>query len=149
MTPVRVERAHLAPIAALERNAFVHPWSEKALEILCEEGGVGFVCMHNGKAIAYAGMQIVLDEGAITNVATHTDYRSRGLGRTVLAALLEAARQTGVQTVTLEVRPSNAPAIALYERLGFVVVGRRKHFYTAPVEDALVMLCTLGEACGD
>ena len=144
MTPVRVERAHLAAIAELERNAFVHPWSEKALEILCLEGGLGMVYMQGDRALAYAGMQVVLDEGAITNVATHTDHRGRGLGRAMLSALLEEAKRMGVVTVTLEVRPTNAPAIALYERLGFTVVGKRKHFYTAPVEDALVMLCTLG-----
>ena len=141
MTPVLVAREHLAAIADLERAVFPHPWSEKALELLCTDGGFGVVLMQEGRALAYAGMQVVLDEGAITNVATHPEYRRRGLGAQLFEALFLEARRRGVRAVTLEVRVSTQPAIALYEKFGFATVGRRKRFYTAPVEDAFVMEC--------
>ena len=87
------------------------------------------------KAIA----QILLDEGYITNVAVSPDCRRQGVGRALIAALTAAARTQRLAFVTLEVRASNAPAIALYEGAGFVRVGVRKNFYAAPTEDAVLM----------
>lgn len=145
MTPVRVERAHLPAIAALEREAFSHPWSEKALELLCTDAAIGFVVMDGARAAAYGGMMCVAGEGQITNIATSPDYRRRGLGAAVLAALLEKARELGLTEISLEARESNTPAIALYEKFGFFVAGKRPRFYTDPVETALVMLCPVGE----
>ncbi len=145
MTPVRVERAHLAAIAQLEREAFVHPWSEQALELLCTDTAFGFVLMEGERALAYGGMMCVAGEGQITNIATAPDRRGKGLGATVMAALLAHARTLGLSPISLEVRESNAPAIALYEKFGFAVAGKRPRFYTNPVETALVMLCPPGD----
>ena len=78
-------------------------------------------------------------------IATHPDHRRRGLGRLVLAALLEQARARGLVEVTLEVRESNLPAIALYSGFGFEQVGYRPRFYSHPVEAALIMRCQLRE----
>ncbi len=143
MTPVRIEKKHLAPVAALERAVFHAPWSEEALALLTGDSALGFVVMHGECAAAYGGMLCVLDEGQITNIATHPDHRRLGYARRVVAALLDAARARGLVTVTLEVRESNAAAIALYESFGFEAVGKRPRFYTHPTEAALVMALSL------
>ena len=145
MKPVRVERAHLAAIAQLEREAFVHPWSEEALALLCTDAAFAYVILEGERALSYGGMMCVAGEGQITNIATAPDHRGQGLGAKVMAALLEKAREMGLSPVSLEVRESNAPAIALYEKFGFTVAGKRPRFYTNPVETALVMLCSPGE----
>ena len=139
----RIERADLARIATLERACFTHPWSEEALALLCTDTAFGFVCLDRDTAVAYGGMLTVLDEGQIINIATSPAHRGQGLGTAVLSALLEHARERGLVSVTLEVRLSNAPAIALYRKLGFAELGRRKNFYTQPTEDAFVMGVTL------
>lgn len=136
----RLSPDHLADVAALERLCFAEPWSESSLAMLTREGGVGFAVCEQGRAVAYGGMLTVLDEGQITNVAVHPDCRRRGYGRAVTEALLSYARQTGLASVSLEVRESNAPAIALYTALGFATCGKRQGFYRKPTEAALVMV---------
>ena len=143
MTLVRVERAHLAAIAALEREAFVHPWSEESLEILCTDTAIGYVLMDGERAVAYGGMMCVAGEGQITNIATSPDYRRQGLGARVMDALVSTARERGFYEISLEVRESNAPAIGLYEKIGFAAMGKRPRFYTCPVEAAIVMVLSL------
>lgn len=107
--------------------------------MLLEPDNLGVVVMEEGKAIAYGGMTTILDEGSVANVATHPDYRGRGLGGMIVNALLDAARERGLTSVFLEVRVSNAPARHLYEKAGFSVIGTRKGFYRHPVEDGLAM----------
>ena len=144
MSAIRVRREHLGGIAALESLCFAEPWSEKSLELLVGNTAFGLTCLDaEGVPVAYVGMMTVLDEGQITNVATHPEHRRKGLADKLLAALLCEARRLGLQTLSLEVRKSNAAAIALYEKHGFRVVGKRNHFYQNPREDALVMLCSL------
>ena len=150
MTPVRISQAHLRAVAELERSVFHAPWSEESLQLLIGEQAVGFVIMQGEIAACYVGMLCVLDEGQITNVATHPDFRRQSLARRTLAALLDHAEQRGLATVTLEVRESNAAAIALYESFGFSTVGKRPRFYTHPSEAALIMSLTLsGQNNGD
>ena len=130
---------HLSAIAELEILSFSEPWSCESLRILTKDGGFGVVALLDGRAVAYGGMTFVLDEGSITNIATHPDFRSRGLGHRVVRALLDEAEKRGIVSVFLEVRPSNAPALALYCGEGFAEVGRRKNFYRLPTEDAIQM----------
>ena len=89
--------------------------------------------------VGYIGVQTVLDEGYINNVAVHPEYRRRGIAAALISLLAEQAQAIGLAFMTLEVRESNAPAIALYEKLGFTTVGRRKNYYEKPREDAILM----------
>lgn len=135
---------YLAGVSKLERLCFPNePWSEQSLLVLCREHGTGFVALsEEGAVLAYVGMTYAADEGSITNVATHPDTRRQGLGRAVVSALLTQAKALGLANVYLEVRVSNEAAIALYRSLGFEEIGRRRHFYRQPTEDALLMKAT-------
>jgi ribosomal-protein-alanine N-acetyltransferase len=143
-TVLAMTEAQLDGVAHLEQLCFPHePWSADSLSVLCRENGIAYVTREqDGTISAYVGMQYAADEGSITNVATHPDYRRRGCAGAVLTALLAFAKEHDIQSVFLEVRPSNAAAIALYTHYGFEVVGRRKNFYRTPTEDALIMRAT-------
>lgn len=131
---------HIPEVASIEKLCFSSPWSEKSLELLTHDGiGVGMVSKADGKVCAYGGMLCVLDEGQITNIATHPDYRRQGYAAGVLDALIKYARNNKFSLITLEVRESNKGAIALYTSCGFTVVGKRKDFYTKPTESGLIM----------
>lgn len=141
----RLQKEDLLAVAALEALCFSRPWSENALSLLLGEGAVGFVCLADGEVAAYGGMMLTPWDGQVTNIATHPKHRRRGYGRLVTEALLKTAEESGAEEVSLEVRASNAGAIALYEGLGFETAGVRKGFYQNPREDALVMIKTLGK----
>lgn len=140
-TVCRLEPKHLGGVAELERLCFpAEPWSENSLLTLCRESGVGFAAIEaDGTVSAYVGMTYAAGEGSITNVATHPAYRQGGRASAVLEALLAFVQTYCPEGVYLEVRPSNQAALALYARYGFVAVGRRKNFYRAPLEDALIL----------
>ena len=138
MTVAEMQECHLAALARIEKACFHAPWSEQMLR---EELGRGIflVAERAGEAVGYVGCQTVLDEGYITNVAVDPACRRQGIARALIDALQRRAAAQGLAFVTLEVRASNAPAIALYEQAGFAPVGTRKNFYTAPTEDAVLM----------
>ncbi len=144
MTVVPMAECHLAALAEIEKACFHAPWSETMLREELDKG-IFLVAERDGQAIGYVGCQTVLDEGYITNVAVSPDCRRQGIGRALIEELAQRARAQGLSFVTLEARASNAPAIALYEGAGFVRVGVRKNFYTAPSEDAVLMTLFLKE----
>lgn len=139
MQIVTLGREHLSGVAKIEQECFSQPWSEKALEILLSDNAVAVVAVLDGEAVAYAGMTSVLDEGQITNVATLPSYRRRGFSHALLAELVARAKAKGISSIFLEARVSNVPALSLYESLGFCRIGMRRRFYSAPVEDAVLM----------
>ncbi len=140
MTLKLLQPGDIPAVAALEAQCFHTPWSAAALAYLTGSDAFGVVCLdESGTALAYAGITVSLDDGALTNVATAPAARRQGLGEQVLRALMEEARRRGVTHFSLEVRESNFPAIRLYEKLGFRAVGKRPRFYTDPAEAALVM----------
>ena len=139
MQIVTLGREHLSGVAKIEQECFSQPWSEKALEILLSDNAVAVVAVLDGEVVAYAGMTSVLDEGQITNVATLPSCRRRGLARAVLEELIARAEEKGISSIFLEARVSNVPALSLYESLGFCRIGMRRRFYSAPVEDAVLM----------
>ena len=128
-----------ASVAFIEEQCFAEPWSASSLLMLTQANAFGIVCKIDGTLAAYGGMICVLDEGQITNIATLPDFRRRGLAKKVLLAMLDEARERKLSFVTLEVRESNAAAIALYEQLGFVKLGKRPNFYRKPTEAAVIM----------
>ena len=128
----------LPAVAHVERFSFAIPWSEESLKMLTTPPNYGFVAEIGGKIAGYIGILGVLDELEVTNVATLPEFRRRGVGRALVSALLDYAREENFRRVTLEVRESNAPAIALYESLAFTPCGLRKNFYTQPNEHAII-----------
>ena len=141
LIPMTME--HIPQVAALERACFSRPWSEESLQSeLWNDSAVIIVAeSEDGAVLGYAGLQTVLDEGYITNVAVDQTYRRQGIADELIAAFVRFG-QAKLAFLTLEVRASNAPAIALYAKHGFVEVGRRKNYYDDPKEDALLMTLT-------
>ena len=126
-------------IAGLEQECFADPWSKDAVLESAESGVLFLLFEEKGEILGYAGMQIVLDEGYVTNVAVNRNHRKKGIGNALVKGLISAARERELSFVSLEVRPSNTAAISLYSKLGFAEVGRRKNFYSHPTEDGLIM----------
>ena len=134
----------LGEAAEIERLCFSEPWSPEALLYMCKSPNTHAVAvMIDGRLAAYGGCEFVPPEANIVNIATHPDFRRRGLGRALLHALLTVAKERGCEQVALEVRASNEAAIRMYEEAGFSTAGRRRGFYRDPREDALVMLCPI------
>lgn len=141
LTPMTAE--HIPQVAALERTCFSRPWSEEALQgELWNDAAVVIVAEgEDGSLLGYAGLQTVLDEGYINNVAVDPAYRRQGVADELISAFVRFGAAK-LAFLTLEVRASNAPAIALYAKHGFEEVGRRKNYYDDPREDALLMTLT-------
>lgn len=137
---VPMDRSHLGQIAQLERECFSSPWSEEMLAQELYNDNASYVVAQgeDGTVLGYAGLQVVLDEGYIDNVAVRPDCRRQGIASALLGAF-ERFAQAHLAFLTLEVRASNTPAIALYEAHGFVREGVRKNYYTNPREDAVIM----------
>lgn len=138
IVPMRCE--HVAALAELEQLCFSQPWSQNSLEHALEDP-LAFFCVaeQESAVLGYAGMYCIVPECDVTNVAVFPYARGKGVGTALVRALLDHAWSKGADVVTLEVRASNIAAQALYERLGFVSVGRRPGFYAAPKEDAVMM----------
>ncbi|MCI8970709.1 MAG: ribosomal protein S18-alanine N-acetyltransferase [Oscillibacter sp.] len=136
---------HLDEVAELERVCFPDPWSRNMLKEELENDLAAFLVALDGEgAVAgYAGLQVVLNEGYILNVAVRPDCRRQGVAGQLLQVFLNFARGNRLSFLTLEVRASNYAAIALYGSRGFRGVGRRKNYYEHPREDAVIMTLDL------
>ncbi len=127
-------------IAELEKICFSDPWSEKSIASeLCNPLSYWLVADDNGIITGYVGSQAVLDAADMMNIAVAPDYRRQGIGQALIEGLIDHLVQKNVIALLLEVRVSNAPALFLYEKLGFEQVGRRRGYYHNPREDALVL----------
>lgn len=132
---------HLDEIAELEQICFSTPWSRNMLAEELDNACSAFLVALDdaGHVAGYAGLQVILDEGYITNVAVRPECRRQGVAGQLLAVFLNFAQGNRLAFLTLEVRASNYGAIALYGGLGFRSVGRRKNYYEHPKEDAIIM----------
>ena len=140
---VPMDRSHVDQIAQLERENFSIPWSETQLEDALYNDAASFIVAgdEEGNVIGYAGLNVVLDEGYINNIVVEEAARRHGVASALLEVYCRFAA-VNLAFLTLEVRKSNAPAIALYEKHGFEQVGLRPGFYSRPREDALIMTRT-------
>jgi ribosomal-protein-alanine N-acetyltransferase len=131
----------LDDVLAIERASFQTPWSRGAFRYELTQNRVArcLVVRSGRRLVGYLCLWEIGHEIHITNLAVHPGLRRRGMARTLLGAVLEDARRRGVGLVFLEVRPTNAQALSLYESFGFQVIGRRKGYYFDTGEDALVM----------
>lgn len=137
---VPMDRSHLREIADLERLCFSTPWTENMLAEELYNDAASYIVAEgeDGQVLGYAGLHVVLDEGYIDNVAVLPTCRRQGIAGKLLDVFCRFG-QEHLAFLTLEVRESNTAAIALYERAGFVQAGRRKDYYQAPKEDALLL----------
>ena len=137
---VPMDRSHIEQIAALERECFSTPWSEAMLTEVLFDSQASFIVAESedGGVLGYAGLQVVLDEGYIDNIAVEPNARRHGVADELLDVFCRFG-EANLAFLTLEVRASNTPAIALYQKHGFEEAGRRKDYYTKPTEDAIIM----------
>lgn len=137
---VPMDRSHIDQIAALERACFSTPWSENLLTDALFDPQASFIVAEDGEGgvLGYAGLHVVLDEGYIDNIAVEEAARRHGVASALLDVFCRFG-QANLAFLTLEVRASNAAAIALYQKHGFAQVGLRKNYYQNPREDAIIM----------
>jgi [ribosomal protein S18]-alanine N-acetyltransferase len=127
-------------VLVIEALSFATPWSREAFTMeICDNRCARYLVAKGTKVLGYVGMWIIMDEGHITNIAVHPDYRGNKIGEALLKAIIKLASSIGITQMTLEVRKSNKIAQNLYLKLGFEVCGIRKKYYSNNKEDALIM----------
>lgn len=137
-----MEEKDVDQVCLLEEHAFSMPWHKPSfLEMLLNPQALYLVAIDEDETVrGCCGVRNVVGEGDITNVVVQDACQNKGIGRSLMEALLfRGEKELGIKAFTLEVRVSNAPAIHLYQSLGFVSAGIRKNFYEKPVEDAMIM----------
>ena len=131
--------ADVPRVVAIERASFTDPWSAPDFEECTTWAAPFLVAEVGGEAVGYIVARHAADEGEILNLGVAAAWRRRGVGRALVETALDALRGHGVRSVFLEVRASNEVAQHLYAGLGFTQVGRRRHYYRVPVEDAVIL----------
>ena len=132
--------AYVDAVADLEAICFADPWSANSVASeLTNPLSCWLVALEADTVVGYIGSQTVMGETDMMNVAVHPDHRRKGIAVSLIHALVQKLKECESHCLTLEVRASNAPAIALYEKLGFTEAGRRRNYYRNPKEDALIL----------
>jgi ribosomal-protein-alanine N-acetyltransferase len=138
-----MRQSDLGEVLALEERVYPHPWSMgNFVDSLSSNYEAWVLRDHNGDLLGYFLLMAIVDEAHLLNVAVSAEMQGQGLGRFLLNQAVACARGLGMESVLLEVRPSNTRALAIYERYGFKHIGRRKGYYPAAGqqrEDAIVM----------
>ena len=145
LRPMR--EADLDEIMRIELRAYPFPWTRGIFRDCMQAGYPMWLQERDGAIVGYGVLSIGVEEAHLLNLCTAPGCEGQGLGRRMLEALLRVARGFGSQRVFLEVRPSNAAALSLYGRAGFVRIGVRRNYYHSDVgrEDALVLARALGD----
>jgi [ribosomal protein S18]-alanine N-acetyltransferase len=132
---------HIDDVLVIEKLSFKTPWTRDAftMELTNNKCSLYRVITNEDKVVAYGGMWILLDEGHITNIAVHPEYRGTGLGDKILEDMICISKGKGIDSMTLEVRISNISAINLYKKHGFIEVAIRKGYYQDTNEDGIIM----------
>ena len=138
--------AEVSQVARLEKICFPDPWSERSVASELDNAlSLWLVAMVGEQLAGYVGSQTVMGETDMMNIAVDPDHRRKGIAKALVEALVAELKARESHCLTLEVRSSNEPAKALYEKLGFLQVGLRKNYYRNPKEDALIMRKNFGE----
>ena len=136
----KMTEADIAQLAQLEKQCFSDPWSESAFQYELQNPLSLWLVASDGENVAgYVGSQTVMGEADMMNLAVSHAYRRKGVGEKLVLDLIQRLNDLQTHSLTLEVRVSNTPAIALYEKLGFIQVGRRPGYYRNPKEDAYIL----------
>ncbi|HWR28445.1 MAG TPA: ribosomal protein S18-alanine N-acetyltransferase [Negativicutes bacterium] len=137
----RMTMDDLDGVMLVEVDSFLTPWSRSAFEEELSQNRLAryLVAVDNGAVIGYAGTWLVINEAHVTNVAVSGQRRREGIGRLLMEKLMDLSRDSGMDSMTLEVRVSNEAARHLYQQLGFVEAGLRKNYYSETKEDALIL----------
>ena len=137
---LRMNHSHVAQVAQLETLCFRDPWSERSIAgELDNPLSTWLICADGDAVLGYVGSQTVMGETDMMNVAVHPAARGQGIATRLILALVEDLKKQGSHCLTLEVRASNQNAISLYQKLGFLQIGRRPNYYRNPKEDALIL----------
>lgn len=137
---IPMTRRDLDRVVEIERQCFPTAWRREAYEReLLNENARYLVARVGQRIVGYCGMWVIAPEAHITTLAVEPQYRRRGIGERLLAALLEAAQDMGADRATLEVRESNVAAQSLYRKYGFEAVAYLRGYYPDTREDAVVM----------
>lgn len=134
--------ADLDGIMAVETASFTNPWTRAMYEWELQNRSVCHILVvrtPSCRVAAFCAFWLVVDEIHINNVAVLPEYRGRGVGTRLMRRVLTEGRRLGATRATLEVRASNEAARRFYEGLGFRAAAVRKHYYTNPVEDAVIL----------
>lgn len=137
-----MQAQHTESIAGIEKVCFgKSAWSKESIDYQLTNDCAYFfsAVSDDGKVLGYGGSHIAVDECYIDNIAVASAFRGEGIGKALTQKLIENARKKRCAFISLEVRVSNLVPVSLYEKLGFVTLGRRKNFYSHPTEDALIM----------
>ncbi len=135
-----MSETHVKEIAELEKLSFSVPWSEDGIRSELQNDSARFlVATTENKVLGYIGVHEICGEAYITNVAVFPEYRRLGVGETLIDAATHGAKTRDCDFISLEVRISNTPAIELYKKRGYNIVGERKNFYSNPTENAYIM----------
>ncbi len=137
---LQMDASHVQAIADLEKLCFSDPWPVEGIAPeLTNPLSYWLVAMDGQRLVGYVGSQSVCGEADMMNVAVSPDCRRQGVAQRLIEALVAGLKERQVNCLSLEVRASNGPAIALYEKLGFAQVGRRPNYYRNPKEDARIL----------
>lgn len=130
----------------VEEDCFVDPWSKESIKKELKNNLARYlVAQLNDKIVGYVGVWFVVDEGHITNVAVHSEYRGKKIGDKLVKEMVELCKENNIVAMTLEVRSSNTVAQNLYRKYGFKMGGIRKEYYSDNKEDAIIMWNQLKE----
>lgn len=137
---VPMDISHIEAVYSISNDSFHCPWSEASIMAeLINPAARYIVAILDGKVIAFGGMWIILDEAHITNIAVTSEHRNSGIGSLIVASLIDTAKESGADAMTLEVRASNEAALRLYKKYNFVEEGLRKGYYEDNKEDCIIM----------
>jgi len=137
----RSRPADATGIAALEEAIFPDPWDYRSVvDLISTDGSMCFTAREGERVVAYVIGRLIAPEGEIYRVAVDPDYRRRGIAYRLLDYAVKTSRGKGLESLFLEVRSQNLPAIKLYTAYGFREIGRRRGYYKNPTDDAIIML---------